>query len=79
MVPCLHKSLLSVVIQGNSIVVLFNSLLAELPAISDSYNSFCFYIPVYTIIDCLKMVGWELIGATKVQEKRTMCSYTSIM
>ena len=25
------------------------------------------------------MVGWELIGATKVQQKRTMCSYTSIM
>ena len=65
----LHQS---IVIQGNSVGVLFNGLLAELPTILDSFFT-------STTSDYIGMVGWGWWGATKWQGKHMLCSYTCIM
>ena len=51
----LHQS---IVIQGNSVGVLFDGLLAELPAILDSFFT-------STASDYIGVVGWGWWGATK--------------
>ena len=58
-----------VFIQGDSIGVLFNGLLAELPTISDN----CF---TSAISNYIGVVGW---GWHEVTGKHTLCSYTCIM
>ena len=55
-------STISTVIQGNSFGVQFNGLLAELPAILDSFFT-------STTSDYIGVVGWEWLGAMKRQEK----------
>ena len=62
----------SIVIQGNSFGVLFNGLLAELPAILDSFFT-------STTSDYIGVVGWGWWGATKWQGKHMLCSNTCIM
>ena len=52
----------STVIQGNSFSVLFNGLLAELPAILDSFFT-------STTSDSIGVVGWGWWGATKWRGK----------
>ena len=52
----------STVIQGNSFGVLFNGLLAELPAILDSFFT-------STTSDSIGVVGWGWWGATKWRGK----------
>ena len=58
---------------GNLFGILFIGLLAELPAILDSFfiNTTINYIG-------LGVVGWEWWGTTKWQEKNTSSSDTSI-
>ena len=65
----LHQS---IVIQGNSVGVLFDGLLAELPAILDSFF-------ISTASDYIGVVGWGWWGATKWQGKHTLCSHACIM
>ena len=62
----------NLVIQGNSAGALFNGLLAELPAFLDSFFT-------STTSDYIGVVGWEWWGATKWQEKHTLCGYTCFM
>ena len=59
----LHQS---IVIQGNSVGVLLDGLLAELPAILDSFST-------STTSDYIGVVGWGWRG------KHTMCNHTCIM
>ena len=61
----------SIVIQGISVGVLFNGLLAELPAILDSFFT-------STTSDYIGVAGQGWWGATKWRGKRTLCSYTCI-
>ena len=65
----LHQS---IVIQGNSVGVLFDGLLAELPAILDSFFT-------STASDYIGVVGWGWWGATKWRGKHTLCIHTCIM
>ena len=60
----LHQS---IVIQGNSVGVLLDGLLAELPAILDSL------FRQYHTSDYIGVVGWGWRG------KHTLCSHTCIM
>ena len=66
---CLNYETLhqSIVIQGNSVGVLFDGLLAELPTILDSFFT-------STTSDYIGVVG-----ATKWWGKHTLCSHTCIM
>ena len=57
----------SIVIQGNSVGILFNGLLAKLPAILDGFFT----------STTSEYMGW--LGATKWQGKHTLCSYTCFM
>ena len=61
-----------IVIQGNSVGVLFNGLQAELLAILDSFFT-------STTSDYIGVVGWGWWGATKWRGKHTLCGYTCIM
>ena len=65
----LHQS---IIIQGNSVGVLFDGLLAELPAILDS----CF---TSTTSDYMRVVGQGWWGAKKWRGKQMLCNYTCIM
>ena len=58
--------------QGNSIVVLFIGLLAELMAILDSFFT-------STTSNYMGVVGQEWWEATKWRGKHTQCSYACIM
>ena len=71
---CLAYAILhqSIVIQGNSVGVLFNGLLAELPTIVDSFFT-------STTSDYIGVVGWGWWGAMKRWGKHMLCIYTSIM
>ena len=62
----LHQS---IVIQGNSVGVLLDGLLAELPAILDSFST-------STTSDYIGVVGWGWWGAMKWWGKHTLCSHT---
>ena len=55
----LHQS---IVIQGNSVGVLFDGLLAELPAILDSFFT-------STTSDYIGVVGWGVVGSHEVAGK----------
>ena len=61
-----------IVIQGNSAGALLNGLLAELPAILDSFFT-------STTSDYIGVVGWGWWGASKWRGKYTLCSYTGFM
>ena len=71
---CLVYQLLhqSIVIQGNSAGALFDGLLAELPAILDSFFT-------STTSEYIGVVGRGWWGATKWRGKHTLCSYTCFM
>ena len=71
---CLVYQLLhqSIVIQGNSAGALFDGLLAELPAILDSFFT-------STTSKYIGVVGRGWWGATKWRGKHTLCSYTCFM
>ena len=62
----------SIVIQGNLAGALFNGLLAELPAILDSFFT-------STTSDYIGVVGRGWWGATKWWGKHTLHSYTCFM
>ena len=59
-------------IQGNSVGVLLDGLLAELPAILDSFFT-------STTSDYIGVVGWGWWGATKWRGKHKLCSHTCIV
>ena len=65
----LHQS---IVIESNSVGVPFNGLLAELPAILDSFFT-------STTGDYIGVVGWGWQGVTKWRGKHKPCGYTCIM
>ena len=65
----LHQS---IVIQGNSADALFDGLLADLPAILDSFFT-------STTSDYIGVVGRGWWGAKKWRGKHTLCSYTCFM
>ena len=60
------------IIKGNLVGVLFNGLLAELPAILDSF--------FHQYHKWLHRGGWSgVVGSHEVARKHTLCSYTCIM
>ena len=65
----LHQS---IVIQGNSVGILFDGLLSELPAILDSFFT-------SATSDYIVVVGWGWWVATKWWGKHMLCSHTCIM